>query len=76
MKNHLQPITARATSGYKGGHCGCEKKLPSCNCGKGSAMKFNDKLEAEAKAGNLPENFAKAVMNHQEKASPSKKHCY
>lgn len=46
---------------------------PDCQCDD-SAVKFNDKLEAQAMKGNLPENFAKAVMaNKNKSATPLKK---
>ena len=47
--------------------------IPNCGC-EDSAAKFNDKLESQAINGNLPENFAKAVMENKEKsATPLKK---
>lgn len=47
--------------------------IPDCDH-TGSAAKFNDKLESQAMKGNLPENFAKAVMENKEKSgTPLKK---
>lgn len=47
--------------------------IPDCDH-DGSPAQFNDKLESQAMKGNLPENFAKAVMANKEKsATPLKK---
>jgi len=49
--------------------------IPGCDH-TDSATKFNAKLENQAKLGNLPANFAKAVMENKEKsATPLKKGC-
>ena len=48
--------------------------IPDCDHND-SAAKFNDKLRTQAKLGNLPANFAKAVMSDKTAAPLKKKNC-
>ena len=48
--------------------------IPDCDHNS-SAAQFTPKLRSEAKAGNLPANFAKAVMSDESAAPLKKKGC-